>query len=258
VLQRPGVSAISRIMALLALGRLRARRGDPDTATLLDEALALAEQTQTLQRIAPVRAARAEAAWLASDRERTLDEARAAYDLSVSKRHPWFTGELAWWQWRAGESIPAPEWCAPPFALHIAGDWRAAASEWERLGCPYEQARALADGDEVAQRAALDIFERLGARPAMETVRQKLQAIPARRLEKAKFGGLTEREREVAALIAQGKSNREIAETMTVGVKTVETYVTRILNKLGYESRVQIATWAMEKGLAQSSPSRKD
>ena len=69
------------------------------------------------------------------------------------------------------------------------------------------------------------------------------------RAEKEKFGGLTAREREVAAWIAQGKSNREIAETMTVGVKTIETYVTRILNKLNFDSRVQIATWAVEKGL---------
>jgi len=66
---------------------------------------------------------------------------------------------------------------------------------------------------------------------------------------KEKFGGLTAREREVAVLITQGKSNREIAEAMTIGVKTVETYVTRILNKLGFDSRVQIATWAVEKGL---------
>jgi len=65
---------------------------------------------------------------------------------------------------------------------------------------------------------------------------------------KEKFGGLTEREREVAALIAQGKSNREIAKAMTVGAKTVETYVTRILNKLGFDSRVQIATWMVGKG----------
>jgi non-specific serine/threonine protein kinase len=63
------------------------------------------------------------------------------------------------------------------------------------------------------------------------------------------FGGLTAREREAAILIAQGKSNREIAAAMSVGVKTVETYVTRILNKLGFDSRVQIATWTIEKGL---------
>ena len=63
------------------------------------------------------------------------------------------------------------------------------------------------------------------------------------------FGGLTTREREAAALIAQGMNNREIAKVMIVSVKTVETYVTRILNKLGIDSRVQIAIWAFEKGL---------
>ena len=57
------------------------------------------------------------------------------------------------------------------------------------------------------------------------------------------------REREVAAWIAQGKSNREIAKAMTVGARTVETYVTRILAKLGFDSRVQVATWAIEKRL---------
>jgi non-specific serine/threonine protein kinase len=72
------------------------------------------------------------------------------------------------------------------------------------------------------------------------------------------FGGLTAREREAAALIAQGKSNREIAEEMTVRVKTAETYVTRILKKLGFDSRVQIAIWAIEKSLRQPTQAPKD
>jgi non-specific serine/threonine protein kinase len=69
------------------------------------------------------------------------------------------------------------------------------------------------------------------------------------RATKERYGGLTTREREVAALIAQGKSNREIAQSMVVGTRTVETYVTRILNKLGFDTRVLIATWAKDKGL---------
>jgi DNA-binding CsgD family transcriptional regulator len=67
--------------------------------------------------------------------------------------------------------------------------------------------------------------------------------------DKEKYGGLTGREREAALLIAQGKSNREIAEIMTISIKTVETYVTRILKKLGFVSRVQIATWVIENEL---------
>jgi DNA-binding CsgD family transcriptional regulator len=70
--------------------------------------------------------------------------------------------------------------------------------------------------------------------------------------DQAKFQGLSKRERETASLIAQGKSNREIAQVMTIGEKTVETYVTRILHKLGFDSRVQIATWAVEKDLISS------
>ena len=45
------------------------------------------------------------------------------------------------------------------------------------------------------------------------------------------------------------RNNREIAEAMTVTEKTVEAYVTRILRKLGCDSRVQIATWVIENNL---------
>lgn len=67
--------------------------------------------------------------------------------------------------------------------------------------------------------------------------------------EKERVGGLTRREREAAVLIAQAKSNSEIAEAMTVTVKTVEAYVTRILRKLGFDSRVQIATWVIDNDI---------
>jgi DNA-binding CsgD family transcriptional regulator len=253
VLQHPGVSAISRIVALVAIGRLRARQGAPGVAEALDEALELAKRTGHLQRLGPVRIARAEAAWLTGSHTQAAAEAQAVYDLAVGKQHPWFTGELGFWRWRAGDHASLPPWAARPFALQIDGDWRAAASEWERLGCPYERAMALMDGDHAAQLLALEIFEQLGALPAAEIVRQKMRAIPERQREREQFGGLTVREREAAALIAQGKSNREIAQAMMVGVKTVETYVTRILNKLDFDSRVQVATWTMEQRLSQSS-----
>jgi DNA-binding CsgD family transcriptional regulator len=88
-------------------------------------------------------------------------------------------------------------------------------------------------------------------------VKQALAMIPAapvltlRQAASKEFGGLTEREREVAALIAQGKSNREIADLLVVAVRTVEAHITRMLDKLGFKSRTEIATWAVAKGLAQ-------
>jgi DNA-binding NarL/FixJ family response regulator len=86
-------------------------------------------------------------------------------------------------------------------------------------------------------------------------VKQALAAIPvapaitSRRAAMQEFSGLTEREREVAMLIAQGKSNREIADLLVVAVRTVEAHITRMLDKLGFKSRTEIATWAVAKGL---------
>ena len=62
-------STTPQINALVVLGLIRARRGDPGPWALLDEALALAEPSGELPRLAPVAAARAEAAWLVGDRD---------------------------------------------------------------------------------------------------------------------------------------------------------------------------------------------
>jgi predicted ATPase/DNA-binding CsgD family transcriptional regulator len=257
VLDNPRSASIARIPALATLGRVRVRRGDPGVQPVLDEARDRALPTGEIQRIGPVAAARAEAAWWRGDRQQVAAEAQAAYELAYNTNDPELD-ELAFWMWRSGSISQPPQNAAGPFSLHIAGDWRAAAEAWQQLGCPYERALALADGDQPALLAALDILQHLGARPAKDFVQRKLNAVPALRLEKEKFGRLTRREREAAALIAQGKSNREIAESMTVGVKTAETYVTRILNKLGFNTRVQIATWAIEKGLAPPAHTPKE
>jgi pimeloyl-ACP methyl ester carboxylesterase/DNA-binding CsgD family transcriptional regulator len=58
---------------------------------------------------------------------------------------------------------------------------------------------------------------------------------------------LTRRERDVAELLACGHSNRGIAERLFVSERTVDNHVHHILNKLGFDSRVQIATWLARK-----------
>jgi len=264
LVENPHVAAISRIMALVALGRLRTRRGDPGAAAALDEALELAERTQNLQRIGPVRAARAEAAWLANDPARARAEARAAWDLARHHRHAWHTGELGFWRRRAGDRLPLPAYAARPFARQVAGDWRRAAALWERLGCPYERARALAEGDEPAQLAALEIFDRLGARPDLERLRQRLRAegvrhIP-RGLRPATRGnayGLTAREAEIAALLAGALTNARIGARLHISPKTVDHHVSAILGKLGVASREEAGRVAAQHGLVPD-PARED
>ena len=59
---------------------------------------------------------------------------------------------------------------------------------------------------------------------------------------------LSERESEVIRLIARGHSNKEIAAHLGLSVKTVETYKTRSLEKLGLRSRVDIVRYAVQQG----------
>jgi DNA-binding NarL/FixJ family response regulator len=60
------------------------------------------------------------------------------------------------------------------------------------------------------------------------------------------IGRLSSRELEVLALMATGRSNRAIGEQLAVGLKTVETHVSRVFTKLGlnedrYENRRVLA-----------------
>jgi DNA-binding NarL/FixJ family response regulator len=58
---------------------------------------------------------------------------------------------------------------------------------------------------------------------------------------------LSRREHEVAQLLAGGLSNREIAGRLYLSERTVDNHVHHILDKLGFDSRVQVATWLARK-----------
>lgn len=64
-----------------------------------------------------------------------------------------------------------------------------------------------------------------------------------RRSRPAQGGTLTRRETEVAALVAQGLANQQIADRLVIARRTAEGHVERILSKLGFSNRSQIAAW---------------
>ncbi len=88
------------------------------------------------------------------------------------------------------------------------------------------------------------------------TMLPQMRPLPLDRSARQAYGGLTAREREVAMLIAQGKSNQTIADVLVVTKRTVETHIGNIMFKLGCTSRTQIAVWAVETGLAETSGGR--
>ena len=251
VLNRPGVSIPSRITALTALALVRARRGEAGAAELLDEALELTRELSSLHRVGLVRAARAEVAWLAGEPGRAIEEAAAVHDLAVARQHPWFAGELAYWLWRGGADVAAREWLAEPYLASLTGDWRAAAAAWERLRCPYEAARALAGGDEASQKEALRRFDALGARPAADQMRHRLQSSGATGIPRGPRPatrdnpyGLTNRQLEILGLLAEELTNNEIAARLHLSAKTVDHHVSAILGKLDVRSRAEAAAFA--------------
>jgi DNA-binding CsgD family transcriptional regulator len=245
------------VYALAVLGRMRARRGDPDPWAPLDEALALAEPSGQIIRLHPVAAARAEAAWLEGRAELVPEATDAAFELAQRLRDGWSIGELAYWRWRAGIEEELPDGVAEPYAAQIAGDWRRAADLWAELGCPYETALALADADDDdVLRLALESLQQLGARPAAAIVARRLRERGARGLPRGPRPGtrqnaanLTPRQVEVLVLLTQGLGNAEIAERLFLSQRTVDHHVSAILAKLDVHSRGQAAAEAARLGI---------
>ncbi len=261
VLRRPRLAPISRIVALSVLGRVRVRQGDPSAAELLDEALELATGTGELQRLCPVRTARAERAWLAGDLDAVRAEAMSIYEAALRSGHRWYIGQLAYWLWRADALERIPEPAFEPFVLQIEGKWREAAAAWRPRRCPYETAWALADsGSEPELRYAHAEFVRLGAVPAASIVTQRLRALGVDRLPRgprpstmANPYRLTSRELAVLQLIAQRKRTKEISEELFLSPRTVGHHISSILAKLDVRTRDEAAWKAVELGIVSQS-----
>jgi two-component system response regulator DevR len=71
-----------------------------------------------------------------------------------------------------------------------------------------------------------------------------------RLLDASAFYDLSKRELEVLHLVSQGKSNREIAQVLSVSEKTVRNHVSSVLNKLGLNNRIELATYAVKHRIA--------
>lgn len=139
----------------------------------------------------------------------------------------------------------------------MTGQWRAAAQEWEKIGCPYERAEALTHGDETARRAALDIFMALGAAPAADRTRSQLRAsgvtdLPMRNRAAPSDVPITRRQREVLALVAEGLTNAQIAERLFISEKTVGHHVSAVLQRLQARSRTEAVAVARRLDLLDS------
>jgi DNA-binding CsgD family transcriptional regulator len=138
---------------------------------------------------------------------------------------------------------------------HIDAAFAAALDAVDRVPLPLERARILlCQGERLRRarrraeartplRAALEIFEQLGAAGLAARARKELRAtggmVPER--VRPEHGELTPHELQVALMVAQGRTNREVAGALFLAPKTVEHHLSAIYRKLGVRRRGELA-----------------
>jgi two-component system invasion response regulator UvrY len=113
--------------------------------------------------------------------------------------------------------------------------------------------RAGAAGYLTKDRAPEEILEAIrtvhrGGRYVSQAIEQKLTA---RSVAKAgpPHETLSDREYEVMRLLGAGKSLKDIAAGLSLSPKTVSTYRSRVLEKMGFHSNADIVRYLMEQGI---------
>jgi predicted ATPase/DNA-binding NarL/FixJ family response regulator len=141
-------------------------------------------------------------------------------------------------------------------AAHAATLLGAADAAWAAIPAALQPAlRGHHDAAYAAVRKALPerayqaAFAKGSAMSQAEAIAVALREPPdAAKLPAGRPGGdqlrLTRREQDVAVLVAQGMSNSQIAGMLVISVRTVETHVQHIMDKLGFSARAQIAAWS--------------
>jgi DNA-binding CsgD family transcriptional regulator len=255
LLDRADLNTLTTVHALVALGRVQARRGEPNPLGLLDRLRVMVVKHHKADLFTLGSPALAEAAWLSGDADAVACEVRAALDRGPGTENPWWLGELAYWAHRVGAPVPGAGPVAEPYRLALAGDWAAAAAWWSDHDCPFETAVALSAGDSGAVTKAVGLFDQLGARAAAALARRRLRELGVATIPRgpraetaANKAGLTRRESEVLDLLALGLTNTEIAQRLYLSGKTVERHVSAVLRKLDAHSRAEAVGAARRVG----------
>ena len=252
-----GLPAIVRMRALVTLGRIRARRGDPDAEALFAEALALVGSEATFRYVAPIRAARAEAAgWRAIPHGRPLRRRRR------STRRPGISKPGSRANWRSGGGAPARPWLHRP-ACRRRSPWR-----WPGIGPPPPRpGTRSAAPTKRRSRCWTATSRRCGARSPASTASARDRRPRSRRgacVNAASTAFLGDHARPPAPIppaspTASSRSCRcsppgsrtaAIAARLFLSPKTVEHHLGRIFAKLDVHARGDVAAAAVRLGVA--------
>lgn len=253
-------------LALLFLGRAAHDQGDQQRATmLLEESVALARRASYARAAGPAlyvlgRVARAQGQHALAtarfqqslmirreqgDRRGIAECFEGLASAAEAARKPAEAARLlgAAEALRIAIGAPLPPHAGPAREQILAGLRRHLGSRYDDLcaegaGMPLDAALrfALGSGTTESTKHRRGTGRRRAAGTTDDDARDPSPAV------------LSPREREVAALVERGLSNREIAAALVVAEGSAANYVKRILAKLGFRSRAQIAVWAARHG----------
>jgi len=124
-----------------------------------------------------------------------------------------------------------------------------------RLARALQQSGALTEAKHEA-REALQMLERLGARPAAEDARTVLRSLGgkvASDQQSSRLATLTPREFDIVRLVAQRLSNKEIGARLGITARTAGTHLANIFDKLDVRDRTALGDLAREQGLHRAT-----
>jgi two-component system, NarL family, invasion response regulator UvrY len=90
-----------------------------------------------------------------------------------------------------------------------------------------------------------------GKKYITKALAQNIASVMAGDSDKCPDDSLSRREHQVFRLIAQGKSIKEIAAQLSLSVKTVSTYRSRVLQKMGMKNSAALVSYAVINGMVE-------
>ncbi|HJR80848.1 MAG TPA: response regulator transcription factor [Anaerolineales bacterium] len=122
----------------------------------------------------------------------------------------------------------------------------------------YRALKAGAKGYLIKETAGLEVVEAVravyrGERYLSQRISDLVTDVSFRKLEGSKevspLEQLSPREREILQLVAEGKTSQEIADIISVSPKSVDTYRSRLMHKIGVEDLAGLVKFAIQHGV---------
>jgi DNA-binding CsgD family transcriptional regulator len=221
-----------------ALGDLELGLARPEQSVVHHEAQARELADRGIADVDPSPAPELVDAYLRLGRRAEAEEVAARFATAAeAKGQPWALARALRCQALLGEPL-----FEDALALHAqTPDGFEAARTRLAYGAHLRRARRRVDAREQL-RAALEAFERLGARSWADQAEAELLATgeTARRRDVSTLDQLTPQERQIAQLLAGGRTTREAAAAVFLSPKTVEYHLRNVYRKLGINSRNEL------------------